>query len=463
MKDSEINYLKRTIEKHISIHFEPNALNAYKETNIIWATKKEFNQITNIKPGTIVVLTDNDCGDSFFNSWSVNFRGTNMIFWGKIQMLESQWKIDDENNPIWYQSDNGLYMPSWDLYQIAVDLLTLKEETNSSLRDKHGRFTGKMSPRHQHKLLEVPIFNNSVAALVDLCMKIQSPNDYNQAPFTKPINFCISHDLDQLRGDDFWTQLSRLARFFAPLKKFKFPDFLQLKYFLLNAVYPRKYFMEDLHAMLDLEKKFGYKSSSYILCGNKGRFRARTSFDHIKKYVPEIIGKCNIGMHYNYDTHFNEALFLKQKTDIESIVEYKIITGRSHYLRFNPIKTHSFLSKMGIKFDETVGYSDTVGYRSGIAGPYHPYCQISKKELPIMSLPLIAMDSCITDTYKENSISEIERHIAHLNVVGGTFTLLFHPGRFNNPEYPESRGIYNEILNLLFLYKAKCILPAEVE
>ena len=73
------------------------------------------------------------------------------------------------------------------------------------------------------------------------------------------------------------------------------------------------------------------------------------------------------------------------------------------------------------------------------------------------------MDTCICDLFGEDAITKIEKHLKHLNIVGGTFTLLFHPGRFDNPEYVDSIGLYQKILELFKKNNAKCILPNEID
>ena len=220
--------------------------------------------------------------------------------------------------------------------------------------------------------------------------------------------------------------------------------------------------MDDLLKMINLEKKFGYKSISYVLCGKRGRYGARTSLKYIKKYLSEIPPGFEIGMHYNYDTHLDKKSFLQQKDQIENIIGCDISSGRAHYLQMDFNKSYKFWKEMGIEYDESFGYSDKVGYRAGIAGPFLPYDIHSENSLNIISIPLIAMDSCIVNNFGKSSLIEIEKHIAHLNEVGGTFTLLFHPGRHENEEYKETKGMYQLILEIFKKYDAECVLPSEL-
>ena len=116
-------------------------------------------------------------------------------------------------------------MPAWDLVGTAFDLLTMQEERVSQRRDAMGRALASMSPRQADGRLQVPLINNSAAALVDVCLRQQYAGQAASVAFAKPVSVCLSHDLDQLRGDDFWTQAARLWRFLAPLRHLRMPRF----------------------------------------------------------------------------------------------------------------------------------------------------------------------------------------------------------------------------------------------
>lgn len=462
IKQAKSDYLVRTLERHIRLHFYSEAASLYQNTQIIFASYDEIPSHENLAPGTIIIPMLSQFKSLPSDAWEVNFRGTKIVLWGFLDAPNDDWQIDDNENPLWYESKDGVFMPAWDMAGILFDLLTLKEEKSTKQADEHGRFIGCMSPRSKNNLLDVPIFNNAAALLVDKCLRNKSPESYKNILFSKPVNICLSHDLDQLRGDDFWTQIARLGRMLYPLKQFRMPDFSQLGFILKNIIKPRKYFMDDLLSMIEVEKKYRFKSVHYILCGKKGRLGARTSTEYISKYLSELSPDCEIGMHYNYDTHLNENAFLNQKKELESIIGHRISSGRAHYLRMDSELSFKFWDQMGITHDESLGYPDKIGYRAGIAGSFFPFNHDSKEELEILSIPLIAMDSCLANTFGSSAVSEVEKHISHLNIVGGTFTLLFHPGKYKNNEFLSTKGMYDKLLAIFSKYEVRCVLPKEL-
>ena len=394
-------------------------------------------------------------------TWSVPFRGTTLVLWARLPLLDG-WQCDNEESPLWYKGPKGQLMPAWDLAGTALDLLNMQEERVSERRDKMGRFIAGMSPRHADGRLQVPFVNNSAAVLVDQCLRQACGGDASIVPFAKPVSVCLSHDLDQLRGDDFWTQVARFWRFLSPLRRFRVPYFPALGHIFANLLQPRKYFIDDLLGMVFAEKALGFRSINYVLCGKRGRFGARTPSRMIGRYLQEIIPDCDIGIHYNHGTLGHADKFKRQRQEIKALTSILPVAGRAHYLQMDSQTSFQFWEFQGIQIDETLGYPDAVGYRAGIAGPFKPFDQGRQKEASITSLPLIAMDSAIARQYGADYEAEIETLVHHLSIVGGTFTLLFHPGMFANPEHPETEGIYERILNIFVKYGAVSKTPLAI-
>ena len=350
-------------------------------------------------------------------------------------------------------------MPAWDLAGTMFDLLTMHEELVSGCRDHMGRSIATMSPRHTDGRLQIPFINNSAAVLVDQCLRQDCGGDASAVPFAKPVSICLSHDLDQLRGDDFWTQAARFWRFLAPLRRCRVPNFAALWHIFFNLLKPRRYFMDDLLAMISAEKARGFRSICYVLCGKRGRFGARTPSRMIGRYLQEITPDCDIGIHYNHGTLGDAGSFNRQRRQIKTLTPILPIAGRAHYLQMDSQTSFQFWESQGIKIDESLGYPDAVGYRAGIAGPFRPFDRTKEGETSIISLPLIAMDSAIALRFGTDFEIAIDSMVHNLSVVGGTFSLLFHPGMFANPEHPETMGMYERILEIFQKYGAVSMTP----
>ena len=457
MTQQEQEYVQSSITRHINFHFHENAVASYRAADIVWIEwndlcrhewPEEASILIPIVPRNIVQQA----------TWSVPFRGTTLVLWDRLPLPDG-WKCDNEEFPLWYRDPQGRLMPAWDFAGTAFDLLTMQEERVSGRRDKMGRSIASMSPRHEDGRLMVPMINNSAAVLVDQCLRILQGKDALSVPFAKPVSVCLSHDLDQLRGDDFWTQAARLWRFVSPLTSFRMPDFAALMAVFANLLRPRKYFMDDLLGMMAAEQSRGFASINYVLCGTRGRFGARTSLRFITRYLREIVPQGDIGMHYNHNTLHQPDAFKRQQKQIKDLTNCMPVAGRAHYLLMDPQASFRFWEAQGIEIDESLGYPDAVGYRAGIAGPFKPFDQGSQKEASITSLPLVAMDSAIAAQFAEIYEDAIEDMVGHLSVVGGTFSLLFHPGMFVNPEHPETAGMYERLLDIFLQHNTVSKTP----
>jgi hypothetical protein len=225
----------------------------------------------------------------------------------------------------------------------------------------------------------------------------------------------------------------------------------------VNCLLPQRYYFDNVIGMIEIERMMGFTSSLYFLNGTGGRFGARSGSALISKLAGLTPKGWIFGIHYNYDTFNNEKNFSNQLKELESIIGANVSAGRAHYLRFDPAHSWNFLSKMGVMFDESLGYSDCIGYRAGIAGPFKPFDSQIEREIQLIEMPMVMMDTALITQYGENAVDAFEQHLRHLSIVGGALSLLFHPGYFHNPEYPESLGLYRRLLDKARLYKARSI------
>jgi len=461
--ESEIQYLKKTIKNHIEFNMTENSQTAFKKSEILWLQYDNINEHQNFKRPVIIIPILNDSILVDENPWEVEFRKTKLVLWGRIPPPSDEWVLEDKKDPLWYKKNKNIYLCSWNLVSILFNLITLEEEINLQTKDNHDRFPEISLKRYKKKLLDVPIFNNSIAALVDKCLQLQEPETYKDQLIAKPLKICISHDIDAVDGNDFWSQSARIFRFLNPIIKAKIPKFNQLWFILINYLRPKKFYSDSVEGMITIERLFGYRSICYLLNGKRGRFEARSKFSSVSNFAKKIPTGWLLGMHYNYNTHLKEEPFIFQKIALENIKEGISNFGRAHYLRLDPKLSLIFWDKMGIKVDESIGYSNEIGYRAGIGGVFKSFNKDLQNEIDIICLPLIVMDQNLNFDNEDHLLKYIEDLVSHLSIVGGIFTLLFHPEQFDNPEFPKLRKTYIKILGIFYRYDAKSILPNEIK
>lgn len=456
MRQSEIKYLDETIEAHVRRFFKEEAVVAFESIKLHWCSMDEASQ-----PYMSGIYIPTDIANTSMpdNAWKVQFGNAELTFWNLLPPPSTEWILSNSSAPFWYVHTSGAIMPAWNLARTLFELLTLKEERNDQFRDMHGRSVGVRSDREPAGLLEAPIFNDSVAALVAACIglkRIGAPDTSLDSRFLEPPVIVLSHDLDQLRGNDFWTQSARLIRAFNP-RNFIGPSFRIIGYTMANFIFPKRYYFDNIAGMIEIERMMGFTSSFYFLNGNGGRYGARSGSKSIPLVAANLPQGWDLGIHYNYNTHLNQSAFVAQIKDLEMLIGCRVVAGRSHYLRFDPIHSWNFYVTMGIKVDESLGYPDRIGYRSGIAGPFQPYDPETGEAMPLVEMPLVIMESALVGQYPLDPASAFERHLSHIAKVGGAISVLFHPGQFHNPEHRETLGLYRRLLGIAKSYGARSV------
>lgn len=447
MNPPEVEYIKNQITNHISLFFNFEVKELLNSGIIRFVP---YEEAITVQERVIVIPFDIPISDAQEDSYKVKFNNTELTLWNRIMPpSDKEWKpIPDESAPLWYQNRHGTLIPAWNLFGNLFHLLTFGEEKESSRKDSHGRFAAEFSPRAQFGLLDIPAFNEAVAAIVGACAGLREGGKplLNLDEFLKPPVISLSHDCDILLGNDFWTQFIRAVRIFLPLAKVRLPALGNIWWIIRNAISPRKYYFDNATGMIDLERCFGYNSTFYMLNGTGGRFGSRSGLPPISELLKYIPPGWDIGIHYNYDTFLNDDRFQTQIEQLQQATSLSISAGRAHYLKFEPEKSFSFIQKYGIYADESSGYADRIGYRNGIGGVFQAYDTVLKKQLDIWELPVTIMDAVLVQQYGDKAIKIISSYLYHLKCVGGALSVIFHPGQFFNPEHKHMLGIYHKIL-----------------
>ncbi len=101
---------------------------------------------------------------------------------------------------------------------------------------------------------------------------------------------------------------------------------------------------------------------------------------------------------------------------------------REHYLKFDFAKTWGIMEAAGFDYDTTVGTNDRLGFKVGLATPFHPP-DGSWSPMSLLELPLVLMDTTLWGYLKrseEEGLGDAVRMMNAVEEVEGLFTLLWH-------------------------------------
>jgi len=412
----------------------------------------------------IVIPDDVPAPFEIRDNWTVPFNGTEVTLWHRLPAPGPEWAaLPDEQVPLWWRHPTGTLLPAWNVWAVLGDLLGFRDDREIAARDGHGRLPAEDTPRHRRGLLDVPAVNEANAILLDAALSLgagAAPRRSLPAGAVTPPGVALSHDCDQLRGNDFYTQgvrAYRLGRAAVSLRARS--SWRNARGLIENALRPRRYYFGNMLGMLDLERQFGFRSVSYMLNGAGGRFGARSGSAIAREYLRGLVPGWEAGMHYNHDTFGDAVRFEAQKRELQPLVDGGIVSGRAHYLRFDPLVSPAFVAGHGIRLDESLGWAERLAYRGGIAGPFRPMDPDGTRPLDLLELPLVFTD---TPLIEARAAGRFERMFGHLQRIGGMATILFHPGVFDNPEQPEADGLYFEILRAARQAGSRSWTPGEI-
>ena len=130
MTPQELQYVQRTIERHIEFHFHEKAVASYKAADIAWI---EWDAVCgegwSEDASIIIPIVPKDLPRQV--TWNVPFRDTSLVLWNRLPLPEG-WQCDHDEAPLWYRGPQGYQQ---DLVGTAFDLLTMQEERASQRRD----------------------------------------------------------------------------------------------------------------------------------------------------------------------------------------------------------------------------------------------------------------------------------------------------------------------------------------
>lgn len=344
---------------------------------------------------------------------------------------------------LWKNKSNAV-MFAFNFGAIIDLLFNFKETLNPANFDKHERLEPTSCALGRLGLLGTPLVNVYLLAVLSVA-KGAAAGQFVRNPRSHvlPPAVVLSHDCDQLRGNDFYTQAVRLVRAVLPVLRLAAPDLRQFRHFFTNALFPRKYYFDDALKMLSLEIEHGFRSSFYFLNGGGGRFGARSGDQIIRQFALALAGRGDMGIHYNYRYSRRVEMLAPQVDSLEGLIGVRPRSGRAHYLAFNPLTDFRVLTKSGIEVDESVGFATECGFRLGFGGAFRTWYGIDDGDRPVVEIPLQFMDSNIVDAAARIKIWGM---LSTIQQVGGVVSLLFHPGAYESPETAQLNGVYRALL-----------------
>jgi len=263
---------------------------------------------------------------------------------------------------------------------------------------------------------------------------------------------CLTHDVDEVKKTYQWiTYPLRLIARDKPgnLK----PQFRSL---IRKIKGNEPYWTFD--EILRVEGSREVKSSLYFLKETgKVRISDRKTWRHFGRrynfndtHVRELLRNLNsrgweVGLHGSFYSYLDKEKLRSEKEALEHSLGTSVTGGRQHNLNLKIPETWLIQESVGLLYDTTLGFNDSLGFRWGISFPFRPFFPKENRILDVLQIPLTIEDlPYFRSPQRFNQFIKIFKNVGHIH---GVLTLLWHQSVFNENEFPGWESEYIKILD----------------
>ncbi len=226
-------------------------------------------------------------------------------------------------------------------------------------------------------------------------------------PDAKSFAVCLTHDVDNIEHP--WEHALKTRERFSPA------DFAKAEKGQLSLY-------DNIELIGEKEAAQGLRSSFYFLS-------AEYSLEKVRKPASRLRSKgWEIGLHGDFGTHDSEREMKKAVERLTKGLGIRPVGLREHYLRFDWAKSWKIFEDCGFDYDTTVGNNDKLGFKLGLATPFHPPDE-QWRPMRLLELPLSLMDTTLWGYLKkseEEGHEDVRKAMGMVKEVEGLFTLLWH-------------------------------------
>jgi hypothetical protein len=295
----------------------------------------------------------------------------------------------------------------------------------------------------------IPTLDHHIALLRDLIISNGIPLiEIPPVPEGYKFITCLTHDVDHPsirwhKWDHTILGFLRRATFTSLINLFRNRISVQnlltnwtsaLKVPLVYLGFLKDFWRSFDDSYLELEKEL---SSTFFLipfrddpgrsvCGRAPSFRAaRYRAADLKDMIGKVIAAgCEIGLH-GIDAWCDSNKGRREIEEIRRLTGTPSIGARMHWLYFNE-GSHCVLEQAGVRYDSTVGYKETVGYRAGTTQVYKPLDVEQLLELPMHVMDTALFYPAYMGLSQRQAAEILAPLIENVSRLGGCFTINWH-------------------------------------
>ncbi|GAB4369252.1 MAG: hypothetical protein Kow0042_10880 [Calditrichia bacterium] len=372
------------------------------------------------------------------------------LFQSEMEALPETWYRGESGQPIITAGRSGVNCRA-DFIGTLFYLLSLQNEITSVRRDHFQRFRVEYSPLGG-EIYQIPLLDE-VAGWLRSALEYGAEMSGLTFTFTprwpegKKFALALFHDVDRLQS---WT-VSKLKR---ALVGGGIANKMRKSVALLGSLLRPSNWSGNFAYITDLEKRYGGRSTFFFVAGKKSErdpgyrlesFRLRKGLSRLREeHWP-------VGLHGTFPSCVDANLLREEKARIESWSGGKVWGNRQHYLRFDAKVTPGVWAESGIAYDNTLGFVEQPGFRTGTSLPFHLWNFAEKKAYSFLEIPLIIMDTGLILKENMNLSADrawevVEKYLKETRRRGGLLTVNLHNNNIHPGDVTGYTKLYEKML-----------------
>jgi peptidoglycan/xylan/chitin deacetylase (PgdA/CDA1 family) len=221
--------------------------------------------------------------------------------------------------------------------------------------------------------------------------------------------------------------------------------------------------------VIEVEKEHGARSTFFLLAGHNHPADGPSpeTYDQLRPRLVEALkeGGAEIGLHGSYTAAQDPQRLTREKEELEQLAG-ALEGHRYHYLRVDPHGNLAPLARAGFAYDSSLGFSDRVGFRAGIAQPFRPWDFEADRPLHLIEIPLAFMDAAFDERYLDLPAAKAEAQLMQLldgaAAGGGGFAVLWHTDRFDRGTSQGWSRLYERLLRAVPERGGVCVAAGDL-
>ena len=332
----------------------------------------------------------------------------------------------------------------YDIFAATFYLLSRYEEYLPHVKDEYGRFVASESLAFKNDFLQQPVVDIWAYLFRDaLHEAFESFEFYERSYKIQPI-------IDVPMAY-YYSHKGLLRTFGGTLKdlyRLRLKHFYK-RYLVLAGLRRDPY--DTFKWIITKQKQTANKFIVFFLIGDYSTYDKNININkkEFVSLIKSVADYCNVGLKVSYLGLDDISVLKKEKQKLESIVNYELVAPRNSFSKLNLPESYRNLIELEVKQDYTMGYINTLGFRAGTCTPFQFYDLDFEVQTPLQVNTFHLFDSTLL---KKSSLldkkEEMQRLIAEIKKVNGTFAPVFHNHSFSNEErWKGFRELFSYVLD----------------